>query len=77
MKRFLFALLMILTVFPANAADEQQVQNFAQSLADQIMERVVLAKTSPAQKRAAFREVFLKATDINKIARFTLGRYAR
>ena len=53
MKRFLFALLMILTVFPANAADEQQVQNFAQSLADQIMERVVLAKTSPAQKRAA------------------------
>lgn len=77
MKRLICVLLAVLFALPADAADEKQVQNFAQDLANQIMERVVLAKTPAAQKRAAFREVFLKATDINKIARFTLGRYAR
>lgn len=78
MKRLIYcSLLAVLFALPARAADEGQVRAFAQNLANQIMDRVVLAKTPAPQKRAAFREVFLKATDINKIARFTLGRYAR
>ena len=77
MKHLICTLLAFFTAFPVQAADTQQAQAFAETLADKIMTQVVKSSAPSAEKRAAFRKIFLGATDIHKIARFTLGRYAR
>lgn len=77
MKKFLCVfMLALITALPC-AAQTQEAEAFAKKLADEIMSQVVLAKTPLKEKQDAFRRVFLEATDIDLIARFTLGRYAR
>ncbi len=76
MKKYLC--LLILGLFAASGTRAEQAASpraFAEQLADQIMKEVVLSKSAMPEKQAAFRRVFLEATNIRTIARFTLGRY--
>lgn len=76
MKKYLC--LLILGLFAASGTRAEQAASpraFAEQLADQIMKEVVLSKGAMPEKQAAFRRVFLEATNIRTIARFTLGRY--
>lgn len=76
MKKYLC--LLILGLFAASGARAEEASSpraFAEQLADQIMKEVVLSKNPMPEKQAAFRRVFLEATNIRTIARFTLGRY--
>lgn len=77
MKKILYLFLIVMMSAKICTASAETPQAFAERIANQIMDEVVLSKNSLKQKQDAFRRVFVGATDMNTIARFTLGRYYR
>lgn len=77
MKKLLFTLLFMLTGVPAAFAQTDEAKAFAQKIADDIMERVVKIKAPNSVKEQNFNAIFTQAADLKKIARFTLGRFAK
>lgn len=77
MKKLLFTLLFMLAGVPAAFAQTDEAKAFAQKIADDIMERVVKIKAPDSVKEQNFNAIFTQAADLKKIARFTLGRFAK
>lgn len=77
MKKLLFTLLFMLAGVPAAFAQTDEAKAFAQKIADDIMERVVKIKAPDSVKEQNFNAIFTQASDLKKIARFTLGRFAK
>lgn len=77
MKKLLFTLLFLLTGVPAAFAQTDEAKAFAQKTADDIMARVVELKAPLPDKEKNFHAIFTQALDLKKIARFTLGRFAK
>lgn len=77
MKKLLFTLLFMLAGVPAAFAQTDGAKAFAQKIADDIMERVVKIKAPDSVKEQNFNAIFTQAADLKKIARFTLGRFAK
>lgn len=77
MKKLLFTLLFMLAGVPAAFAQTDEAKAFAQKIADDIMERVVKIKAPNSVKEQNFNAIFTQAADLKKIARFTLGRFAK
>lgn len=77
MKKLLFTLLFMLAGIPAAFAQTDEAKAFAQKIADDIMERVVKIKAPDSVKEQNFNAIFTQAADLKKIARFTLGRFAK
>lgn len=77
MKKLISTLLVLFMTTSVAKANTEQAVAFAKEIANEIMSDVVLAKTPYQTKEEAFERIFVSATNITKIARFTLGRYAR
>lgn len=77
MKKLLFTLLFMLAGVPAAFAQTDEAKAFAQKIADDIMERVVKIKAPNSVKEQNFNAIFTQAADLKKIARFTLGQFAK
>lgn len=77
MKKLLFTLLFLLTGVPAAFAQTDEAKAFAQKTADDIMAQVVRINAPASVKTQNFKAIFTKAVDLKKIARFTLGRFAK
>ena len=77
MKKLLFTLLFMLAGVPAAFAQTDEAKAVAQKIADDIMERVVKIKAPDSVKEQNFNAIFTQAADLKKIARFTLGRFAK
>ena len=77
MKKLLFTVFFALTGIPAAFAQTDDAKAFAQKIADDIMAQVVEIKAPLSVKEKNFHAVFTQAADLKKIARFTLGRFAK
>jgi len=77
MKKLLFTVLFMLTGIPAAFAQTDEATAFAQKTADDIMAQVVEIKAPLSVKEKNFHTLFTQAADLKKIARFTLGRFAK
>lgn len=77
MKKLLFTLVFMLAGVPAAFAQTDEAKAFAQKTADDIMEQVVRIDAPVSVKAQNFKAIFTKAVDLKKIARFTLGRFAK
>lgn len=77
MKKILITALLLLTGTRLAFAQTDEAKAFAQKTADDIMARVVELKAPLPDKEKNFHAVFTQAADLKKIARFTLGRFAK
>jgi phospholipid transport system substrate-binding protein len=77
MKKFLTACLLFLSAVSTAAAQTADAESFAKKIADDIMKEIVLSEQPVAKKQAAFRRIFTENADVDRVARFTLGRYAK
>lgn len=78
MKKLIFSFLCFVSVaFPAVAAEVEDAEKFARTLADDIITNVVRPKISLQKKQETFRKVFMAVINVKTNARFTLGRYAK
>lgn len=67
----------LLVPLPASAERDPAAEAFAREVADQVIGIVSNQETTLAEKQAAFLKVFEANADVNRIAAFTLGQYAR
>lgn len=77
MKIFLSAVCLFLSAAAPAAAQTAEAEAFAKKIADGVMNEIVLSEQPVAKKRKAFRRIFTENADVDRIARFTLGRYAK
>ncbi len=74
---YLFAIAFVVLQSPAVHAAETPSEIFVQQNIDRGLAVLNDSRLAPQQRDARFRDVLLSATDVKRVALFTLGQYAR